>query len=379
MDSRYYANLLIHIMNDGTVFLLPTVLPLIVLNYGFSYGIAGFVSAIIPFCLGVFQTPVGRYSDRFSNALLLRIGILIVAAGAFMVGFVPELLIPGLFTIGIGGSFYHPVGYAYTSKIVRNSNSGAALGLQSASGDCGTLIAFLTAGSLVILAGWHSVFITWGALCFTAFVASTLLFRGKELEIHSGGSTHSDLSLLKKRDAILIIILFAILGAVQRILSNYLPAIFFIGGNNINIADILTALLIGAGVLGELIGGRFVDRFEGRNLTLLYFASSTLVLIALFFVSEISVAAILVAAVGLIITGLYPIFYYMMRVVTSVKIVGVSYGLLLSVGMLSGMGSIAAGGYIVEASPPLIFIFAAALTLTGLILSFWLPRLNEHR
>lgn len=370
---------MIHIMNDGTVFLLPTVLPLIVIEYGFSYGIAGFVSAIIPFCLGVFQTPVGRFSDRLSNALLLRTGILIVAAGSLMVGFVPVLFIPGLFLIGIGGSFYHPVGYAYTSKIIKNGSSGTALGLQSASGDCGTLVAFLTAGSLVLLAGWRSVFITWGALCFAAFVVSSFLLRNRETETHSSGSVPSDLSLLKKKDAVLIIILFAILGAVQRILSTYLPAVFFIGGSNINIADILTAVLIGAGVLGELLGGRLVDRFEGRNITLFYFASSSLILVALYAVSEISVVALLVAAAGLVITGLYPVFYLMMRLVTSVKIVGVSYGLLLSIGMLSGIGSLTAGGYIMDASPSLIFLFAAALTFAGFLFSLGLPRLNDRR
>jgi MFS family permease len=378
MDSRYYSNLLIHVMNDGTVFLLPTVLPLIVLEYGFTYGIAGLISAIIPFCLGVFQTPVGRLSDRLPCTLLLRVGILVVAAGALVVGLVPILFIPGMFIIGIGGSFYHPAGYAYTSKIIKNERTGAALGLQSGSGDSGTLIAFLTAGSLVILAGWRSVFITWGILCVASFVVSSIFFRGKS---DSGDHIHSmpeKLSILKSKDAVLIVILFGILGAVQRVLSTYLPSLFFIGGSSINIADGITALLIGAGIAGEVLVGRLVDRFEGRNISLLSFASAAVFLVVMFLVSQLLVAALLVAAVGLVITGLYPVYYFMMRRVTSVKLVGVSYGLLLSVGMLSGMASLTAGGYIIDISPSMLFLFAASLALAGAILSLGLPHLN-HR
>jgi len=411
MDSRYYANILIHMMNDGTVFLLPTVLPLVVIEYGFSYTVAGFIVAIIPLCLGIFQTPIGGLTDRLPNTLLLRGGILIVAAGAFMVGLVPSLFIPGLFVIGFGGSFYHPAGYAYTSKIVKNSSSGAALGLQSSSGDCGTLIAFLTAGSLVILAGWRGVFVTWAALCVASFAISSFFLKEEQYSVTpmqsvgavstvmpstaattpaitpvplseetSAPRRKSALSLLKKKDAILILILFAILGAVQRLLQSYLPSEFFIVGSSLTISDDLTAILTGAGILGGLLVGRLVDRYEGRNVSMFMFASSTLVLVAMFEVaqSQIVFASLLIAAVGFAVAGLYPVYYYMMRVVTSVKIVGVSYGLLLSVGMLSGIVSITVGGYLINISPKLLFIFAAVMTLAGVVLSAKLPKLANR-
>ncbi len=153
MDARYYANLMIHFMNDGTVFVLPAVLPLIILEYGLSFRTAGLLSSIIPFCLGLFQTPIGTISDRIPNTIMLRLGILIVSIGSFIASLFPSLLIPSLFLIGIGGSIYHPVGYAYTSKIASNSGTGRALGIQSSSGDMGNLAALIIAGPLISIGG----------------------------------------------------------------------------------------------------------------------------------------------------------------------------------------------------------------------------------
>lgn len=374
MDSRYYASLLIHMMNDGTVFLLPSVLPLIVLQYGFSYATAGYISAIIPLCLGVFQTPIGRISDRFSNAFLLRIGILIVSAGALLAGLAPQLLIPSLFLIGTGGSFYHPVGYAFTAKIVKNSSSGTVLGIQSSSGDIGTLAAFLTAGPIAIFAGWQAVFVVWGIAGAAVLAISSVVLRGEKGS--SETSKPTSLSMLRKREAVLIMILFALLGAVYRILATFIPSIFFLEGASITTADYISAILIGAGIVGGIVGGRLVDRFEGRTVAVSLFALSTAALFAMYLLPSIFISALLVAIFGMVITGLYPAFYFLMRLVTSVKIVGTSYGLLLSLGMLSGIVSVTAGGYIMDTSPPMIFIFAASLTALGVLISLKMPKMN---
>jgi hypothetical protein len=81
----------------------------------------------------------------------------------------------------------------------------------------------------------------------------------------------------------------------------------------------------------------------------------------------------------MVICGLYPAFYFLMRLVTSVKIVGTSYGLLLSLGMLSGIVSVTAGGYIMDISPPMIFIFAGSLTALGVLISLIMPKMNGKK
>ncbi len=368
MDSRYFASLLLHIMNDGTVFLLPSVLPLVVFEYGFSYVTAGYISAIIPLCLGLFQTPVGRISDRFPNALLLRIGILIVGLGAVSFYF-PQALILSLALIGIGGSFYHPVGYAYTSKIMKNSTSGTALGIQASSGEIGTLAAFLTAGPLAVFAGWRAVFVAWGILCLATHLLTTFMLRDEPHNMERPKTAPSNLSLLKTKPAILIMILFAILGATYRIISNYLPSIFFLQGADIILADTLSALLIAMGIVGGIVGGRMVDRYNSRTVTLALFGASALGLLGMYASPSLALTGVMVCVVGIAVTALYPIFYFLMKEATSVSIVGVSYGLLLSLGMLSGIVSLMAGGYLIEYDPKLVFVFGALLALLASIVA----------
>jgi MFS family permease len=378
MDSRYFASLLLHIMNDGTVFLLPSVLPLIVFEYGFSYITAGYISAIIPLCLGLFQTPVGRFSDRFSNSLLLRIGILIVGAGAASFYF-PQALILSLALIGIGGSFYHPVGYAYTSKIMKDSTSGTALGIQASSGEIGTLAAFITAGPITVLAGWRAVFVAWGMMSLATFLVASFLLRTEPPQADRPKSAPSNLSLLKTKPAILIMVLFAILGATYRIISNYLPSIFFLQGADIILADVLSALLIAMGIVGGIVGGRMVDRYNSRTVTLALFGASALGLLGMYASTSLALTILMVCVVGIAVTALYPIFYYLMKEATSVSIVGVSYGLLLSLGMLSGIISLMVGGYLIEFDPRLVFVFGALLALLALAASSQIKPTNGRK
>ncbi|MEM3532463.1 MAG: MFS transporter [Candidatus Methanomethyliaceae archaeon] len=382
MDARYYANLMIHFMNDGTVFLLPSVLPLIILEYGLSFGAAGLLSSIIPFCLGVLQTPIGSLSDHYPNTLLLRIGILVVSIGAFLAALSPSLLIPSLFLIGVGGSIYHPVGYAYTAKIVRNSGTGTALGIQSSSGDMGILAALLTAGPLIAIGGWRLVFLFWGGLGILSFLVASLIFifKGDALEqkspqrISASDLKVSTLSLLLKREAILIMVLFAILGAAQRLINTYLPTVLFFQGIEIGLADSITAVLVGAGIIGGILGGKMVDRYGAKHMTLAFFLSSSILLACSYFVRSILPAAAFIFLMGIALWGVYPALYLLMREATSASIVGTSYGLLLSLSMLSGIASISIGGLIMEQSPYFIYLLGAGIAAIGAFLSTSLLR-----
>jgi FSR family fosmidomycin resistance protein-like MFS transporter len=358
-------------MNDGTVFLLPSVLPLIVLEYGISFSTAGFVSAIIPFCLSMVQTPVGRIADRLPGTVLLRVGILIVGSGALMIWLAPAFLIPALFIIGVGGSFYHPVGYAYTSRIIKRESTGFALGMQSSSGDIGVLVAFLAAGPMAILAGWRFVFGVWGILCLASVALSSIMFRG---DVSPPSQEKSDLSILKKRDAIMVMVLFAILGTIHRIIYTFLPTLFFIGGLSITASDLIYALLIGVGIIGGILSGRLTDKYGPTRLVFTYFALTSAVLILLFSVPILSFSILMVIALGLTSPGLYPTLYYIMREVTNGRLVGTAYGLLLSLGMLSGIIGVTVSGYIIDYSPSWIYVFSAALAMLGALLALKLPK-----
>jgi hypothetical protein len=47
--------------------------------------------------------------------------------------------------------------------------------------------------------------------------------------------------------------------------------------------------------------------------------------------------------------------------------------------MLSGIVSVTAGGYIMDISPPMIFIFAGSLTALGVLISLIMPKMNGKK
>ncbi len=177
------------------------------------------------------------------------------------------------------------------------------------------------------------------------------------------------LSLLLRREAILIMVLFASLGAVQRLINTYLPTVLFFQGTDITIADSITAAMIGAGIIGGIFGGNLVDRYGAKKMTLVFFLSSSILLIGAFFIRSMIPTVVIIFLMGIALWGIYPALYLLMREATSVRIVGTSYGLLLSLGMLSGIASISIGGILMESSPLLIYPFAASIAAFGAMLS----------
>jgi MFS family permease len=112
-----------------------------------------------------------------------------------------------------------------------------------------------------------------------------------------------------------------------------------------------------------------VDRYNSRTVTLALFGASALGLLGMYASPSLALTGVMVCIVGIAVTALYPIFYFLMKEATSVSIVGVSYGLLLSLGMLSGIISLMAGGYLIEYDPKLVFVFGALLALLASIVA----------
>ncbi|MCX8151405.1 MAG: hypothetical protein N3D85_07915, partial [Candidatus Bathyarchaeota archaeon] len=78
---------------------------------------------------------------------------------------------------------------------------------------------------------------------------------------------------------------------------------------------------------------------------------------------------IIVFLTGVVLLGIYPALYLLMREVTSTKIVGTSYGLLLSLGMLSGILSVSVGGALMELSPYFVYVLGSIIALLGTMIS----------
>ena len=146
-----------HFINDGNLWVLPTVYGFMAKYLGFSNLIVGIVSAVF-FALGALASPLVSYiSDKTGKPIeFMGFGILLWGIGLILLGFslkidnLPLVFLSAIIA-GIASAFYHPLGAAALT-ITYQGSGGSALGINGAMGSLGrTLYPYITLGLFAIL------------------------------------------------------------------------------------------------------------------------------------------------------------------------------------------------------------------------------------
>ncbi len=119
-----------------------------------------------------FAAPIaGWLGDRWGALPLMGVYFLGTGGAMILTGLAhsPWQIMMALALTGLFASIYHPVGIAW---LIKNAvNRGTALGVNGIFGGLGPAIAALTAGSIIALAGWRSVFVIPGIIIVTTGLA----------------------------------------------------------------------------------------------------------------------------------------------------------------------------------------------------------------
>ena len=83
--------LLGHGANDLFWFILPLVLPLLLIRYNLSYAQAGGILTVYLFVTAVCSFIMGKLSDRLSPRKILGYGFILASLGLIASGFAPSL------------------------------------------------------------------------------------------------------------------------------------------------------------------------------------------------------------------------------------------------------------------------------------------------
>ena len=166
-----------HGTNDMYWFILPAVLPLILLEYGFSYATAGAFLTSFLCVTALFSFILGKLADFLPRRLLLGSGFLLASGALFAAGLVPGFpaFMLLLLLAAVGVSSYHPVIYAAIDEatVERRGRMFAAFEL---SGALGVITLFLLQGVTLALIGWKGVVM---AVAAPGFVMGTLFLRNR--------------------------------------------------------------------------------------------------------------------------------------------------------------------------------------------------------
>lgn len=276
-DSKLLTAIgLYHLANDGTLIVLPLLLPVIRTFIPMTYTQIGILTAIGLMVTLLSQLFVSEFAHRLRADRALVTGMVIMFVFSTMMILTRDYASLLVFVIGmrIGAAAYHPLALAIVARRFREKSIDMAMGVQSSAGDIGVFMAFLTTGLLGAWLGWKSSFLLWGAVCLTAAMVGIFLNTGKEKAFST--------EVIEKRNEPswseafryigILIIPLTVGGAGYNIIVNYAPLMFRDFYNlQIEAYTPIIALWVGTGAIFTIVFGKISTRFgRGRIILISY-------------------------------------------------------------------------------------------------------------
>ncbi len=256
---------LYHASNDGAVVAVAALFPILLTqNLLRSYSDIGFLTLIALFITVLCQILFGAWSDRASPRVLLPAGMIILGTASLLTSQANSFLMLLTFVAiaRVGASFYHPIGISWVGKRFKEDLD-HAMGFQSALGDLGVIVAFASSGFLGLYYGWQIPFLVWGSLALVAAGIGYLLTH--DVERPQQVVTRDPIPWTAVLRRVLIWIPPLAIGGATYIITVSYGNSFLVErlGFGEDVADLVIALWIGAGVLSAYSYGR-ISRVFGR-------------------------------------------------------------------------------------------------------------------
>jgi MFS family permease len=378
-----YVVSLNHATNDGSVYLLSSLFPIVLALFNISVLQVGIIVALGYLVNILFQPVVGHYSEGRDPARLLAIGISIITFSVitfvFATGFLS--LLASVVLLRLGSSFFHPVGISTISKSYSGPRLQKSMGFQSAFGNFGVLLVFLTSAPLYLAVGWRATFIVF-AIWILADVVLTLTFlRGRHSAASDDPQTPSISKPQTKRTIPLFFVVAAFIsGGTYAVVLNF--ANIFLGTRahlDVSQANLIVSAFIAFASLGAIATGGWT-RFVPTNvlLAISYLVASCSVAAFTLLSGNAILATITLLVTGFSISATYPLTYTeLSRYLGSVgQQSGRSFGVLSS-GQTIGASILGlASGYVSQfLGLEVSFGTVALLALVGGVsATFWVKR-----
>ncbi|WWF47685.1 MFS transporter [Pseudomonas trivialis] len=161
---------LAHLINDLIQAVLPSIYPMLKVNYGLSFTQVGLITLTFQLTASLLQPWIGYHTDRHPKPWLLPAGMVCTLVGILMLAFVgsfPAILMAAAL-VGVGSSTFHPE----TSRVARLA-SGGRYGLAQSTfqvgGNTGSAFGPLLAAAIIIPYGqthiaWFGLFAVFAIL-----------------------------------------------------------------------------------------------------------------------------------------------------------------------------------------------------------------------
>lgn len=140
-----------HFINDLIQGVIPSVYPLLKVNYGLSFLQIGLITFAYQFTASVLQPLIGHFTDKYPKPFLQVYGMFFPTLGIILLSYASEfyMIIGSCILIGLGSAIFHP-----ESGRISNLSSGGKYGLAQSifqlGGNSGTALAPLLIAIIVV-------------------------------------------------------------------------------------------------------------------------------------------------------------------------------------------------------------------------------------
>jgi len=291
-----YGALLIHIATEFNSSLF--VMGILANVFGLAFGIMGF--------------PAGLLADRFNERRLLMVCCLSMGIASIIIGLSPSIYIlgTGLMILGLSLGIYHPVSFAFITRVT--TNRGMSFAYLGMGGNLGVAFGPLLASSMASIFNWRANYLF---LSIPALILAAGFYFFSNVEIPTPKNITSKVSLKNSTPHLLIfplvlVFIAAIMnGFIYRGIVTFLP-LYLNERINFSIFNMDSALLAGSfttialafGVGGQFLGGYLSDR-KSRE-TLVFIVSLIAVPMLIFMGNSHGILLVVVSTI-------FAFFYFM--------------------------------------------------------------------
>lgn len=373
-----------HFVNDFYSLFLPVFIPILVIHLKIGYFDAGILISAIAVIGALLQSPVGYWADIYKKRVTFMAGgFLFYALGAIILGLSNgfALLLVSSFFIGLAMATYHPQS---TNLITKEfSRKGQALGIHGVGGQLGRFISPILIAWLISKLQWRLAAVV---LILPALAATILCWSTLREPVERGDKGMARVITLP---ILLLVLILGLRGAVFQGIISFLPS-FLVNkvGSSINIAGILTGIMLGVGLIAQPLGGTLGDKISKGKIVFLSLAGLTL----LFFFFQLTLMQAveetmlnyqlliaLLIGIGFCIFITFPIGLALSAELTPGERVGSSVGVVFGGGMLLPAFTLPGVGYLIDNYGfQTGFVFLGILAGVATLISIIYLKLDEN-
>lgn len=257
-----------HLVTDLYSPILPAILPLLIVEQGYSFFLAGLIVTVYNLTSSMMQPLVGWLFDTRGIAVHISVTVLISATFISVIGLLDNyyLVLASVAVAALGHAFFHPSALGTVSRLTRDASRGRITSYFVIGGNLGYAIGPICAGVAVGLMGLQGLVILAVPGIAMAAVLRYVLPAPERLQAPSAPSrnerpAYRAIALLVAASGLRA---WAIFGSVA-----FLPTILTLRGTDLVTANLLVSGMLIAGVAGQLVGGVLSDRYGRKEYTLI--------------------------------------------------------------------------------------------------------------